>query len=103
MKNPDLIYCRISEAEAIAWDNCHKIYLLMDTEQVELMRGYGYDPIITNEELNPDDMFGLVQEWYENSCSLRFIQAVSTNDINPNLGFESLISQFDDYEEEVTA
>ena len=103
MKNPDLIYCRISEAEAIAWDNCHKIYLLMDTEQVELMRGYGYDPIITNEELNPDDMFSLVQEWYENSCSLRFIQAVSTNDINPNLGFESLISQFDDYKEEVTA
>ena len=103
MKNPDLIYCRISEAEAIAWDNCHKIYLLMDTEQVELMRGYGYDPIITNEEMNPDDMFSLVQEWYENSCSLRFIQAVSTNNINPNLGFESLISQFDDYEEEVTA
>ena len=103
MKNPDLIYCRISEAEAIAWDNCHKIYLLMDSEQVELMRGYGYDPIITNEEMNPDDMFGLVQEWYENSCSLRFIQAVSTNNINPNAGFESLVSQFDDYEEEVTA
>ena len=103
MKNPDLIYCRISEAEGIAWDNCHKIYLLMDSEQVELMRGYGYDPIITNEEMNPDDMFSLVQEWYENSCSLRFIQAVSTNHINPNAGFESLVSQFDDYEEEVTA
>ena len=103
MKNPDLIYCRISEAEAIAWDTCHKIYILMDSEQVKLMRGYGYDPIITNEEMNPDDMFSLVQEWYENSCSLRFIQAVSTNNINPNLGFESLISQFDDYEEEVTA
>ena len=103
MKNPDLVYCRISEAEGIAWDNCHKIYLLMDSEQVELMRGYGYDPIITNEEMNPDDMFSLVQEWYENSCSLRFIQAVSTNHINPNAGFESLVSQFDDYEEEVTA
>jgi hypothetical protein len=103
MINANLVYCRISEAEAIAWDTCHKIYILMDSEQVELMRGYGYDPIITNEEMNPDDMFSLVQEWYENSCSLRFIQAVSTNDINPNLGFESLISQFDDYEEEVTA
>ena len=101
MKNPDLIYCRISEAEAIAWDNCHKIYLLMDTEQVELMRGYGYDPIITNEEMNPDDMLDKVKEWYENSCSLRFIQAVSTNDIDPNLGFESLISQFEDQDEEI--
>jgi hypothetical protein len=43
-------------------------------------------------------MFGLVQEWYEDSCSLRFIQAVSTNDTDPNLGFESLISQFDEKE-----
>jgi hypothetical protein len=103
MINANLVYCRISEAEAIAWDNCHKIYLLMDSEQVNLMRGYGYDPIITNEEMNPDEMMALVQEWYENSCSLRFIQAVSTNHINPNAGFESLISQFDDYEEEVTA
>jgi hypothetical protein len=99
MINADLIKGRLSEAEAIAWDNCHKIYILMDSEQVELMRGYGYDPIITNEEMNPDDMFGLVQEWYEDSCSLRFIQAVSTNDIDPNAGFESLISQGEEYEE----
>jgi hypothetical protein len=98
MINANLVYCRISEAEAIAWDNCHKIYILMDSEQVELMRGYGYDPIITNEEMNPDDMFGLVQEWYEDSCSLRFIDAVSTNHINPNAGFETLVSQFDEKE-----
>jgi hypothetical protein len=70
----------------------------MDTEQVELMRGYGYDPLITNEEMNPDDMLDKVKEWYEGSCSLRFIQAVSTNDIDPNLGFESLISQFEEEE-----
>jgi hypothetical protein len=102
MKNSGLIKGRLSEAEAIAWDNCHKIYILMDSEQVDLMRGYGYDPLITNEEMNPDDMFGLVQEWYEDSCGLRFIQAVSTNHINPNAGFESLISQGEDYEEEVS-
>jgi hypothetical protein len=101
MINADLIKGRISEAEAIAWDNCHKIYILMDSEQVELMRGYGYDPIITNEEMNPDDMLDEVKKWYEGSCSLRFIQAVSTNDMNPNLGFESLVSQFEDYEQEV--
>ena len=101
MINDNLVRNRISEAEAISWDTCHKIYILMDSEQVELMRGYGYDPLITNEEMNPDDMFGLVQEWYEGSCGLRFIQAVSTNHINPNAGFESLISQGEDYEEEV--
>jgi hypothetical protein len=74
----------------------------MDTEQVDLMRGYGYDPIITNEEMNPDDMLDKVKEWYEGSCSLRFIQAVSTNDKDPNLGFESLISQFEDQDEEIS-
>jgi hypothetical protein len=100
MINADLVRNRISEAEAIAWDNCHKIYILMDTEQVDLMRGYGYDPLITTDQMSTDEMFGLVQEWYEDSCDLRFIEAVSTNDINPNLGFESLISQFD--EEEVS-
>jgi hypothetical protein len=98
MINADLIRNRISEAEAIAWDNCHKIYILMDTEQVDLMRGYGYDPLITTDQMSTDEMFGLVQEWYEDSCDLRFIEAVSTNHINPNAGFETLVSQFDEEE-----
>jgi len=102
MINAGLIKGRLSEAQAIAWDTCHKIYILMDSEQVELMRSYGYDPLITNEEMNPDDMFDEVREWYRDSCGLRFIQAVSTNHINPNAGFESLISQGEDYEEEVS-
>ena len=100
MINANLVRNRISEAEAIAWDNCHKIYILMDSEQVDLMRGYGYDPLITTDQMSTDEMFGLVQEWYEDSCDLRFIEAVSTNHINPNAGFETLVSQFD--EEEVS-
>jgi len=103
MINANLVYCRISEAEGIAWDNCHKIYLLMDSEQVNLMRGYGYDLLVTADQMSSDEMFELVENWYNSSCSLRFIQAVSTNHINPNAGFESLVSQFDEYEEEVTA
>jgi hypothetical protein len=99
MKNPDLVYDRIQNAKAIAWDTCHKIYILMDSEQVDLMRGYGYDPLITADQMSSDEMFDLVQEWYEDSCGLRFVQAVSTNDIDPNLGFESLVSQFENQEE----
>ena len=98
MRNPDLVYDRIGSAEGIAWDTCHKIYLLMDREQVELMRGYGYEPLITTDQMSADEMFEMVEDWYENSCSLRFIQAVSTNHINPNAGFESLVDQFDEYE-----
>ena len=99
MKNPDLVYDRVNECKGIAWDTCHKIYILMDDEQVELMREYGYDPLITTNEMSVDEMFLLVEDWYDNSCSLRFIQAVSTNHINPNAGFEALVDQFEDYEE----
>ena len=52
-----LVEERVQEAKAIAFDTCHKIYLLMDDEQVALMRTYGYDPLITNAEATPEQMF----------------------------------------------
>ena len=91
---------RVSEAKAIAWDTCHKIYVLMDDEQVELMRGYEYDPLITDREQTPEEMLITLKDWYASSCGLRFIQAVSTNHENPNAGFESLIGQGEDEVEE---
>ncbi len=100
MINYDLINDRVCSAKAIAWDNCHKIYILMDSEQVDLMKEYGYEPLFTADQMSGDEMFNQVIEWYEDSCSLRFIDAVSTNHINPNAGFETLVSQFD--EEEVS-
>ena len=99
MNNYDLVYERVGSAKAIAWDTCHKIYILMDSEQVELMREYGYDPLITTDQMSADEMFLLVEDWYDSSCSLRFIDAVSTNHINPNAGFETLSPQFEDQEE----
>ena len=89
----DLVKERVVDAKAIAWDTCHKIYVLMDDEQVELMREYQYDPLITNVEATPEEMLATLEEWFEDSCGLRFIQAVSTNHINPNDGFEELIGQ----------
>jgi hypothetical protein len=99
----DLVKERVVDAKAIAWDTCHKIYVLMDDEQVELMRGYEYDPLITKEQATPEEMFATLQEWYEDSCGLRFIQAVNTHPVDPNLGFESLIEQgwFENENEEV--
>lgn len=95
----DLVKERVVDAKAIAWDTCHKIYLLMDDEQVELMRTYGYDPLITSDEMSPDKMFETLQEWFDDSCGLRFIQAVATHPADPNEGFETLIGQFDDEDE----
>jgi hypothetical protein len=93
MNNLELVRERVSEAKAIAWDTCHKIYVLMDDEQVEVMRGYEYDPLITKEEMTSEEMLSTLEKWYEDSCGLRFIQAVNTNHLNPNEGFESLIEQ----------
>lgn len=83
----------LADAKAIAWDGCHKIYVLMDDEQVALMRTYEYDPLITTSEMNPYDMFELIKQWYDDSCSLKFISAVHTNHEDPNEGFEDLIAQ----------
>ena len=88
----------VQTAKGIAWDECHKIYVLMDDEQVELMRGYGYDPVITSSVANPHSMLELLKCWYEESCELKFIEAVTTNHEDPNAGFETLISQFDEDE-----
>ena len=86
-----------ASAKAIAWDNCHKIYLLMDDEQVAVMRDYEYDPLITSEEMSPKEMYDKVAEWYEESCGLRFVQAVyTTRDGEPE--FVSIIAQGADWE-----
>ena len=85
----------VQTAKGIAWDECHKIYVLMDDEQVEKMRGYGYDPVITSSVANPHSMLELLKCWYDESCELKFIEAVTTNHEDPNEGFESLIAQFD--------
>jgi hypothetical protein len=96
----------IPEAKAIAWDTCHKIYVLMDDKQVEAMRGYGYgdendpDSLITKDQMTSQQMLDTVKKWYEASCSLRFVQAVETvaDDVDANEGFTDLIEQ--GYEEE---
>ena len=90
----------LQDAKGIGFDNCHKIYVLMDEEQMVLMRQYGYDPLITSGEMSPDEMYERVTEWFEDSCGLRFIQAVQTNPKDPNEGFISIVGQFDDYENE---
>ena len=81
------------DAKGIAFDTCHKIYVLMDTEQVALMREYEYDLIHTSEEMNPSQMLETLKEWYEKSCFLKFIEAVETNHDDPNAGFTTLIEQ----------
>ena len=81
------------DAKGIAFDGCHKIYVLMDDEQMALMKEYGYDPLIAADTMTIDEMLATLKKWYHNSCMLRFINAVSTNHEDPNAGFVDLIPQ----------
>ena len=81
----------LSLARGIAFDNCHKIYVLMDEAQMEQMREYGYDPLISADEISTDAMLAKVNEWFAESCSLRFVEAVST--VNGEPSFRSIVEQ----------
>lgn len=87
----------LDTTKAIAFEGCHKIYMLLDDQQVEQMRGYGYGEdgsfLITNKEMNKAEMFSLLKTWYEKSCGLKFIESVETNEEDPNLGFTNIIPQ----------
>ena len=99
----DDVQSSVYDAQGIAFDGCHKIYLLMDDRQVELMREYEYEFVLTKDDLSDAEMYQTLQDWFDGSCSLRFIQAITSvaEGVDPNEGFETLIDQFaqDDCEE----
>lgn len=84
-------------AKGITWDECHKIYIAMDDEQMEQMTGYGYDMIPVT---STTEALETLMQWYDESCSLKFVQAVETNHDDPDAGFTSLIPQGYDEDEE---
>jgi len=90
----------LPDAKAITWDTCHKIYVLMDDEQIEIMRDYQYDPILLVEDLGVKEAFQTLIRWFHQSCGLRFINAIETNHEDPNAGFTSLIAQGEGEDEE---
>lgn len=65
----------LSQASTVAFDGCHKIYLNMDSQQTDKMISYGYSNIVGGSFW---DKQTAVFKWYEDSCSLRFIDAVFT-------------------------
>lgn len=100
MKNKAKIRAALDFAQAIAWDGCHKIYILMDDHQVEQMRKWEYVHIIPN--FVPDASFLILQQWFSDSCSLRYIEAVSTTYPDRGVKFETMIDQFEEDEVSVS-
>lgn len=79
----------IAQTHLVAWDGCHKMYMALDTTQADWFReNYSY---IT--EGSPDEMLNAIARYWSASCSLKFIQAVRTNALNPNEGFIDVIPQ----------
>jgi hypothetical protein len=89
----------LSDAKGIAWDNCHKIYIMMDDQEVAQMRDYKYDPLLTSADTAPGRMVAEVLRWYNESCSLRFISVISTSE-DGDTEFQDFIPQFFEQEEE---
>lgn len=83
----------INDAKGIAFDTCHKIYVLMDDQQMAQMKEYEYDPLISKDEMSSAEMLATVQKWYEESCFLKFVEAVKTVEGDANEGFTTLIEQ----------
>jgi len=89
----------LGDAVAVTWDGCHKIYLILDRQQIREFDSYGYE--MTHND-NPDDTLALLKEWYDASCFLRFVNSVRTDDTNPNDGYTNLIPQGAEEEEEAS-
>ena len=82
----------------VAFDGCHKMYAAMDTHEADWFRAE-YPHVV---EGSADVMLSTLRDWWEQSCSLRFIYGVTYNAVDPNAGFVSLIPQdwCDDYEDD---
>jgi hypothetical protein len=71
----------LAAADSVAYDGCHKIYVLADPEGTATQRGWGYGDGSDDSQLlmiadltNPLDT---VQQWfYEDSCGLRFVNGI---------------------------
>lgn len=74
----DDVETALETADSIAFDSCHKIYVLMDLKQTEQMIGYDY--AFVEPVTDADRALRLLKEWFDKSCPLKFIEQVSSKD-----------------------
>lgn len=84
----------IGDAHLIAWDGCHKIYLALDEIEAKWFEE-NYAVVLRSE---PQDMLDTLNDWWHESCFLRFVNGVRHNAENPNDGFVSIVEQGAEYQ-----
>lgn len=87
-------------AHAVAWDRCHKIYIVLDEIERDRFIHYGY----TIADGTPADMLVTLRDWYDQSCPLVMINSARSNpQHDPNNAsdcetvFTTVIPQFTEY------
>jgi hypothetical protein len=83
----------VKDAVLIAFDECHKIYLAMDEQEAYFFRTTYQPAVVESIHSTPEGMLATLEEWFDDSCGLKFISAVWNDDLDPNAGFVTLISQ----------
>ena len=83
----------LEKAVSITWEGCHKIYICLDQESHKQQIEWGYEMMPVGDT---DEALNQLYEWFDISCSLRFIHAIEGRDT-----FHDVIRQFDyDQQEE---
>jgi len=87
----------LDKAVAITWDECHKIYIIMDDETAAYLASREHKLI--TEETHPKFLWDqLLDTWYKQSyikcgLGLEFVDAISSSDGVPASNFKSVIPQ----------
>ena len=85
----ELVEDHIEEARLIAFDGCHKIYLALDDIEAAWF-ATNYDHVLRD---TPEVMLKQLHKWYDESCSLKFINGVRHTTPDPNEGYTTLMPQ----------
>ena len=75
LKRWALVQQYLESAKCVAFDDCHKIYLAMDDEELNYFRANGW----TMATGSAPELLEQVRDWYDvESCGLRFVSAVES-------------------------
>lgn len=86
----------LETADSIAYDDCHKIYIHLDTVSTTDAAELGYTPIPVRD---PAEAMKTIRAWYREACPLKFIQSIELSQdekrfaLEQRFAFENIVPQ----------